>query len=73
MSANDSFEAQYYDEYDYYNLDDATHCGNTSRKGRSKAESSSRSNPNTNVWKTFGKLETENSNRTRKNAQKNQS
>lgn len=42
MSGNNSFEAQYYDEYEYYNLDDATHSGNSSRKGRSKAECSSR-------------------------------
>ena len=42
MSANSAFEAQYYDEYDYYNIEDSNQLSNTSRKGRTKAEAGMR-------------------------------
>ncbi|XP_072422725.1 nuclear protein 1b [Chiloscyllium punctatum] len=38
-----SFEEQYFDQYDYYNISDRCHTG-PSRKGRSKKEASENTN-----------------------------
>ncbi|XP_048848083.1 nuclear protein 1b [Brienomyrus brachyistius] len=38
-----TFEANYYDEYDYYNLTDR-YCGGASRKGRTKREADCNTN-----------------------------